>query len=163
MELSENTRKADMAKNAIQFQSGLSFQDFLAQYGSEAQCEQVLYRLRWPNGFVCTHCGNTTGCAVRSRKIYQCHKCHHQTSLTAGTIFHGTKLTLSQWFLAIFLLTQRKQSISAMQLSRDVGVNYDTAWRMKHKLMQAPRHVGSASPTARRAIGPSSSSTPSAS
>lgn len=125
-----------MAKNAIQFQRGLSFQDFLAQYGSETQCEQTLYRLRWPNGFVCPHCGNTTGCALHSRKIYQCHKCHHQTSLTAGTIFHGTKLALRQWFLAIFLLTQRKQSVSAMQLARDLGVKYDTAWRLKHKLMQ---------------------------
>ena len=125
-----------MAKNAIQFQKGLSFQRFLAQYGTEAQCEQALYRLRWPKGFVCPHCGNATGCALHSRKIYQCHKCHHQTSLTAGTIFHGTKLALTQWFLAIFLLTQRKQSVSAMQLSRDLGVKYDTAWRIKHKLMQ---------------------------
>lgn len=125
-----------MAKNSIQFQQGLSFQHFLTQYGSESQCEQALYQLRWPKGFVCPHCGNTTGCALHSRKIYQCHKCHHQTSLTAGTIFHGTKLALSQWFLAIFLLTQRKQSVSAMQLSRDLGVKYDTAWRMKHKLMQ---------------------------
>ena len=76
-----------------------------------------------------------TGCALHSRKIYQCHKCHHQTSLTAGTIFHGNKLTLCQWFLAISLLTQRQQSLSAMQLSRDLGVKYDTAWRLKHKLM----------------------------
>ena len=136
MELSENTEKAVMAKNAVQFQKGLSLQSFLKQYGSEEQCERALYRLRWPQGFVCPECGNTTGCALHSRKVYQCHKCHHQTSLTAGTIFHGTKLALTQWFLAIFLLTQRKQSLSAMQLSRDLGVKYDTAWRMKHKLMQ---------------------------
>jgi hypothetical protein len=79
---------------------------------------------------------NLRGKIARSRKIYQCHKCHHQTSLTAGNLFHGTKLALTQWFLAIFLLTQRKQSLSALQLSRDLGVNYDTVWRMKHKLMQ---------------------------
>ena len=136
MELSENTEKAIVAKNAIQFQKGLSLQSFFEQYGSEEQCEQILYRLRWPQGFVCPECGNTTGCALHSRKIFQCHKCHHQTSLTAGTMFHGTKLALSKWFLAIYLLTQHKQSISALQLSRDLGVKYDTAWRMKHKLMQ---------------------------
>jgi len=136
MELSENSEKAVMARNAIQFQKGLSLQAFLEHYGSEEQCEQALYRLRWPQGFVCPACGNNTGCALHSRKVYQCHKCHHQTSLTAGTIFHGTKLALTQWFLAIFLLTQRKQSVSALQLSRDLGVKYDTAWRMKHKLMQ---------------------------
>ena len=79
---------------------------------------------------------NLRGKIARSRKICQCHQCHHQTSLTAGNLFHGTKLALTQWFLAIFLLTQRKQSLSALQLSRDLGVNYDTVWRMKHKLMQ---------------------------
>jgi ribosomal protein L37AE/L43A len=136
MELSENTEKAVMAKNAIQFQKGLSLRDFLGQYRSEEQCQQTLYRLRWPQGFGCPACGNTSGCALHSRKVYQCRKCHHQTSLTAGAIFHGTKLALTQWFLAIFLPTQRQQSVSAMQLSRDLGVKYDTAWRIKHKLLR---------------------------
>jgi len=125
-----------MKKNAIQFQKGLGLHEFLEMYGSEAQCEQALYQLRWPSGFVCPQCGNTTGCALKTRKIYQCHKCHHQASLTAGTIFHGTKLPLKKWFLAIYLLTQRKKSTSALQLSREIGVNYDTAWKLKHKLMQ---------------------------
>ena len=150
MKLSENTEKASMAKNAIQFQKGLSLRDFLDQYGTEEHCQQALYQLRWPQGFGCPACGNTTGCALHSRKVYQCHKCHHQTSLTAGTIFHGTKLALTQWFLAIFLLTQRKQSISAMQLSRDLGVKYDTAWRMKQKLMQVMLERNSAASLSER-------------
>ena len=136
MELSENAEKTAMAKNSVQFQKGLGLQEFLDQYGREEQCESALYRLRWPQGFLCPQCGNTTGCQLRSRKIYQCHKCHHQTSLIAGTIFHATKLPLTKWFLAIYLLTQRKNGISALQLSRDLGVKYDTAWRLKHKLMQ---------------------------
>jgi hypothetical protein len=136
MELSENTEEAVMAINAIQFQKSLSLQPFLKQYGSEEQCQQALYRLRWPQGFVCPECGNTTGCALHSCKVYQCHKGNHQTPLAAGTIFHSTKLALTQWFLAIFPLTQRKQGLSALQLARDLGVKYDTAWRMKHKLMQ---------------------------
>lgn len=136
MELREMTEEAMMAKNPVQFQRGLSLHQFLEDYGHEEQCQNTLYQLRWPQGFVCPECGNTTGCQLHSRKIYQCHKCHHQTSLTAGTIFHGTKLPMTQWFLAIYLLTQRKNSLSALQLSRDLGVKYDTAWRMKHKLMQ---------------------------
>ena len=112
-----------MARNPIQFQKGLSLQSFVEQYGSDEQCEQVLCRLHWPQGFVCHECGNTAGCALHRRKIYQCHKCHHQASLTDGALFHGTKLALTQWFLAIFLLTQRKQNLSAPQLSRDLGVN----------------------------------------
>ena len=125
-----------MPKNTIQFQKGLGLHEFLEKYGTDAQCRKVLYQLRWPTGYVCPECGNTTGCELKSRKIYQCHKCHHQTSLTAGTIFHGTRLPLKKWFLAIYLLTQRKKSTSALQLSREIGVNYDTAWKLKHKLMQ---------------------------
>ncbi len=125
-----------MPRNTIQFQKGLGLHDFLEQYGTEDQCRQALYDLRWPTGYVCPECGNTTGCELKKRQIYQCHKCHHQTSLTAGSIFHGTKLPLRTWFLAIYLLTQRKKSISALQLSREIGVNYNTAWRLKHKLMQ---------------------------
>ncbi|MCU7849799.1 MAG: IS1595 family transposase [Candidatus Thiodiazotropha sp. (ex Lucinoma kastoroae)] len=125
-----------MPKNAIQFQKGLGLHEFLEKYGTDAQCGKALYQLRWPTGYVCPECGNTTGCELKSRKLYQCHKCHHQTSLTAGTLFHGTKLALKKWFLAIYLLTQRKKSISALQLSREIGVNYDTAWKLKHKLMQ---------------------------
>ena len=125
-----------MSKNDIQFQKGISLHEFLQQYGTEEQCREALYRLRWPTGYVCPECGNTTGCEIQARKVYQCHHCHHQTSLTAGTIFHGTKLPLTKWFLAIYLLTQRKKSISALQLSREIGVNYNTAWKLKHKLMQ---------------------------
>lgn len=125
-----------MPKNTIQFQKGISLHDFFQQYGTEDQCREVLYRLRWPLGFICPECGNATGCEIHSRKLYQCHRCHHQTSLTAGTIFHGTRLPLTKWFLAIYLLTQRKKSISALQLRREIGVNYNTAWKLKHKLMQ---------------------------
>ena len=70
------------------------------------------------------------------RDSYQCHCCRHQTSLTAGTIFHATHLPLTTWFLAIYLLTQRKNGISALQLSRELGVAYNTAWKLKHKLLQ---------------------------
>jgi transposase-like protein len=125
-----------MAKNTIQFQKGLGLHEFLEKYATEEQCRQALYALRWPTGYVCPECGNTTGCQLKQRPVYQCHKCHHQTSLTAGTIFHGTKLPLKKWFLAIYLLTQRKKSTSALQLSREIGVNYNTAWKIKHKLMQ---------------------------
>ncbi len=125
-----------MPRNLIQFQKGLSLHEFLNQYGQEEQCREALHRLRWPNGFVCPECGHHTGCALKSRKLYQCHRCHHQTSLTAGTIFHGSKLPLFKWFLAIYLLTQHKKSVAALQLMRDLGVQYNTAWKLKHKIMQ---------------------------
>jgi transposase-like protein len=125
-----------MTKNSIQFQTGLSLPRFLESYGTEQQCRDALFKLRWPTGFVCPACGNTTYCELHGRKVYQCNHCHTQTSLTSGTIFASTKLPLTQWFLSIYLLTQHKSSISALQLMREIGVSYNTAWKIKHKLMQ---------------------------
>lgn len=125
-----------MPQNSVQFQKGLSLPKFLESYGSEQQCRDALFEKRWPNGFVCPHCGNTTYCELGTRQLYQCHQCHHQTSLIAGTVFENTKLALTTWYLAIYLLTQHKSGVSALQLSRDLGVGYKAAWMIKHKLMQ---------------------------
>jgi hypothetical protein len=73
---------------------------------------------------------------LRTRALLQCRHCHHQTSLTAGTIFEATKLPLTTWFLALFWLTQQKNGIAALELKRHLGVSYLTAWRVKHKLLQ---------------------------
>jgi transposase-like protein len=124
-----------MSRNLVQFQSGISLFTFLERYGTEEQCRDALFKLRWPEGFLCPWCGNATGCLL-SRGVYQCHHCHHQCSLTAGTLFHATQLPLRTWFLAIYLLTQHKKSLSALQLSRELGVSYNTAWKLKHKILQ---------------------------
>jgi hypothetical protein len=50
--------------------------------------------------------------------VFQCNKCHHQTSLIAGIIFHSTHLPLTKWFMAIYLIAQNKNGISALELSR---------------------------------------------
>jgi hypothetical protein len=73
-----------MAKNPVQFQKGLGLHEFLDRYGNEEQCREALYRLRWPSGYICPHCVNTTGCEIQQRSVYQCHKYHYQTSLTAS-------------------------------------------------------------------------------
>jgi len=125
-----------MPQNRIQFQKGLSLGEFLRQYGTEAHCREVLARWRWPGGFICPECGHKGHCVVGPRKLYQCNRCHHQTSLTADTIFAHTKLPLTTWFLGIYLLTQQKNGISALELKRHLGVSYPTAWSLKHKLMQ---------------------------
>lgn len=125
-----------MPRNKVQFQKGISLSEFLAQYGTEAQCEQALFAWRWPQGFVCPECGHTGHC-VLGRGLYQCHHCRRQTSITAGTLFAGTKLPLTKWLLAIYLLTQSKNGISALELSRQLGICYNSAWLMKQKLMQA--------------------------
>lgn len=70
------------------------------------------------------------------RKVFQCNACRHQASLIAGTVFQGTKLPLTIWFLAICLISQAKTGLSALALKRQLGVSYPTAWLMHHKLMQ---------------------------
>lgn len=128
-----------MRMNRVQFQPGLSMPEFLERYGSEAQCQAALQVARWPHGFVCPKCGG----AARSRFVrgglpyWQCGACPHQTSLISGTIFEASKLPLSLWFLAMQLLTQSKNNVSALELERQLGVSYRSAWLLKHKIMQA--------------------------
>ena len=128
-----------MAMNRIQFQPGMSVFEFFDQFGTEAQCEAALQRTRWPQGFRCPRCGAEAHCVLgaRARKTFQCNACHHQTSLIAGTLFEGTKLALTVWFLAIYLISQAKTGLSALALKRQLGVSYPTAWLIHHKLMQA--------------------------
>jgi len=126
-----------MPKNQVQFQKRLSLPEFIAAYGTEAQCAETLFRWRWPQGFVCPECGHAEGyCDVKTRGLLQCKHCRHQTSLTAGTVFAYSKLPLTTWFLAMYLLTQHKNAVSALTLKRQLGVSYNTAWSIKHKLMQ---------------------------
>jgi hypothetical protein len=128
-----------MAMNRIQFQPGMSLFELFQQFGTEAQCEAALEQVRWPHGFRCPRCGGAAHCVLRAkaRKTFQCNTCHHQTSLIAGTLFEGTKLGLTVWFLAIYLISQAKTGLSALALKRDLGVSYPTAWLIHHKLMQA--------------------------
>lgn len=125
-----------MAKNQVQFQKGLSLPQFLKQYGTESQCHDALFNWRWPNGFICPECGHVGYCEIAGRSVYQCHRCHRQTSVTSGTIFQYTKLPLTTWFLGMYLLTQTKNGVSALELKRQLGIGYKAAWRMKHKLLQ---------------------------
>jgi len=113
--------------------------EFPKNYGTEAQCEQALEVVRWPAGFQCPRCTGEVHSVLRdgSRKVFQCSACRYQASLIAGTVFQGTKLPLTIWFLAIYLISQAKTGLSALALKRHLGVSYPTAWLMQHKLMQA--------------------------
>ena len=128
-----------MPMNRVQFQPGLSLPEFLRTYGTEAACEQALAQARWPAGFVCPRCGGANAHRFRrfGQAYWQCRACRAQTSLRAGTVFASSKLPLTTWFLAVYLLSQSKNAIAALELRRHLGVCYRSAWRIKHKLMQA--------------------------
>lgn len=128
-----------MAMNRVQFQHGMSLPEFLAQYGTEAACSRALQHARWPYGFVCPRCGDTgyRRFTRGGRHYWHCRTCRHQTSLVAETVFASTKLPLRIWFLGLYLVTQTKNGMAALELGRHLGVCYRTAWRLKHKLMEA--------------------------
>lgn len=127
-----------MAMNKVQFQAGLSMTEFLDRYGSEDKCAAALEKARWPNGFRCPECNDERHSRfVRDGRTYwQCHRCRTQTTVICGTIFQATKLPLTRWFLAMHLLTQAKNNVSALELKRHLGVSYKTAWLIKHKLLE---------------------------
>lgn len=127
-----------MAMNPIQFQPGMSLSQLFEQFGTEAQCEAALEAARWPHGFTCPQCAGMKHSRFRvgRHNYWQCSTCRCQTSLRSGTIFQASKLPLRQWFQALFLISQSKNNIAALELKRQIGVSYPSAWRIKHKIMQ---------------------------
>lgn len=111
---------------------------FQADFASEESCQHYLEACRWPDGFVCPHCGNERAYELVNQRRRQCAKCRHQVSLTSGTILHRTKIPLTAWFRAAYLMTTDKGGISALLLQRQLGLpSYETAWMMLHKLRRA--------------------------
>src|SRR5262249_57465521 len=87
--------------------------EFVVKFGTEGHYIEHLAGLRWPGG---------------------CATCHRQESATAGTVFHRTRTDLTKWFLAAYLMGRDKRGVSAKFLQRELGVAYQTAWTMAHKL-----------------------------
>lgn len=115
----------------------LTMNGFQRKFRTERACRKHLFKLRWPNGFVCPACGHGQYHDLPKRKLMQCKACRHQTSLTAGTILHRTRTPLRKWFWALFLLANDKRGLSALQLSREIEVSYYVAWTMFQKIRQA--------------------------
>lgn len=130
-----------MPMNRVQFQAGLSMPEFFERYGTEDRCRQALQSARWPTGFACPGCGGAARTSYQrgGLRYWQCGRCHRQTSLISGTIFEASKLPISRWFLAMQLLSQSKNNVSALELRRQLGVSYRSAWLMKHKILEAMR------------------------
>lgn len=131
-----------MSMNRVQFQAGLSMFEFLERYGSEEQCEEAVFAMRWPQGFRCPRCSGAHSFGFRrGRQPYrECRGCGYQCSLIVGTVFESTKLPLSRWFMALQLISAAKNGIAALELMRQLRVSYPTAWLTKHKIMEAMRH-----------------------
>src|SRR5271167_1769496 len=111
--------------------------EMLKQYGTDAKCREILTRLRWPEGVRCPRCKEDRVCWLDSRKQFECASCHHQFSVTTGTIFNDTHLPLEKWFAATYLLCEAKKGMSACQIQRTLGISYKTAWYLCHRIRAA--------------------------
>ncbi len=114
----------------------MSLVSFQQQFGTKEQCREYLFHKRWPEEFVCPKCGASHHC-VLSNGMIQCASCRHQTSVTAGTVMHGSHVPLTKWFLAMYFVSQDKRGISAVQLQSTIGVTYKTAWYLLAHIRKA--------------------------
>jgi transposase-like protein len=100
-----------------------SLKDFQKAFPNEETCAEYLRKRRWPNGFVCPVCGSHRHDPLRSRRwFFQCRDCGRQTSITAGTLMHRTRLRLSLWFSAAYLTATYPESASALQFRELLGI-----------------------------------------
>jgi transposase-like protein len=117
--------------------SEVNLMTLFERYGNDEKCRMYLERLRWPNGVQCVKCGSEKISRIYKRNQFHCDSCKYQFSVTAGTIFHDSHLPLMKWFAAIYLLSESKKGMSALQLKRTLKVAYKTAWYMCHRIREA--------------------------
>ena len=104
--------------------------DFMDQFTTEDACRQYLSEIRWAEGFKWHKCSNTTSWKL-GRGILKCKKCHRDVSVTSGTVFHNRHMSLRIWFQAIWLVVSQKNGVSALGLSKSLGIkNPKTGWNL---------------------------------
>lgn len=114
-----------------------TWQEFETWFSSDEACAAYLEGLRWPEGFVCPACGSAAAWRTGDG-LWLCRVCRRKTSVTAGTIFHRSRLPLRTWFAAVWFITSQKNGVSALGLQRVLGMgSYQTAWSWAHKLRRA--------------------------
>lgn len=115
-----------------------SLMEFETRFSTVENCREYLFKIRWPEeGFQCPRCGARKAWPVRDG-LWQCAGCAYQVSVTSGTIFQGTRLSLPVWFRAMWWVTSQKNGASALGLKRVLGLgSYKTAWTLLHKFRRA--------------------------
>ena len=112
--------------------------EFEKRFATEDACRAYLAAVRWPEGFRCPRCQSDRAWPRRTGDLMECAACQYKTSPTAGTIFDRTRLPLTVWFHAMWLLVHQKNGASALSLQHQLGLTrYETTWTVLHKLRRA--------------------------
>ena len=110
------------------------FEDLLEWFGTEEDCVDYIAKIRWQNGFSCPKCGSEKAWPT-ARGLMHCSGCGHQTSVTAGTVFQGTRKSLRLWFHVMWWVVSQKTGCNALTLKNAMGFDsYETAWTWLQKL-----------------------------
>ena len=127
---------ANMHINFTKFDSLIQIADFQIAdfFSSEEICKAAIAQERWGDGAaVCPYCGSTHTHVCKDGR-YICKGCQRKFSVTVGTIFENTKISLRKWFMAMYLISSHKKGVSSCQLARDIQVTQKTAWFILHKV-----------------------------
>jgi transposase-like protein len=118
-------------------------------FNDETKAREWFEARVWPNGPTCPHCGNVDQPTISPMNgkahrvgLYQCNSCREQFTVTVGTVFERSKIPLTKWLAALFLLVSSKKGISSHQLHRMLGISYKSTWFMTHRLREAMRTGG---------------------
>ena len=118
----------------VNFSNFNSLHSVASYFSNEDKCKQAIVESRWSNGdIICPYCGQHH-CNKRSDGRFCCSKCHKNFSEKVGTIFENTKISLTKWFLAMYLISSHKKGISSHQLAMDIEVTQKTAWFILQKI-----------------------------
>jgi transposase-like protein len=109
----------------------------VGRFDTKGKCIAYLEKQRWPNLPICPYCGSVKSSKKTQEFRHTCNDCGRSYSVLVGTIFESTKLPITKWFVAIFLILNAKKGISSLQLARDLNVNKNTAWFLQKRIRQA--------------------------
>ena len=115
---------------------------FDESFKDDASCLEYLFRIRWPEGYVCPTCQTHNLFWMLDKGKVKCRKCHHVHSALSGTVFQDTHTPLLIWFRAMWHICLQKNGYSALSLHRSLGFSYPTAWLCLHKLRKAMERPG---------------------
>ena len=129
------------------YRKGITLAEAVNRFSDESEAERWFIETRWPSGMCCPHCGSVDVYERKNRKPlpYHCRDCRKDFSVKTGTLMQGSKLSLSTWAIAYYLLTTNLKGVSSMKLHRDLGITQKTAWHLAHRIRETWEDKGSGS------------------